>query len=63
MSIIIALLLGLVGGVMFGAVWRAEELDALHKANARLIEERDHARKHFHPTYPRQLGDLRRSSW
>ncbi|MBV6497632.1 MAG: hypothetical protein JFAIHJKO_02782 [Pyrinomonadaceae bacterium] len=44
MSIIIALLLGLVGGFMFGAVWRAEELEALQKANARLIEERDQAR-------------------
>lgn len=49
MSIIIALLLGLVGGVMFGAVWRAEELEALQKANARLIEERDHARKQSQP--------------
>lgn len=49
MSIIIALLLGLVGGFMFGAVWRAEELEALQKANARLIEERDQARKQCQP--------------
>lgn len=44
MSIIIAILIGLVGGFMFGAVWRTEELEALQKANARLIEERDQAR-------------------
>ena len=44
MSIVIALLLGFVFGVMFGAVWRSEEMEALQKANARLIDERDHAR-------------------
>ena len=49
MTIILSLLLGVVFGFMFGAVWRAEELDALQKANARLIEERDHARKQFQP--------------
>ena len=47
MSIIIALLLGFVFGVMFGAVWRSEEMEAIQKANARLIEERDHARNQF----------------
>ena len=49
MSIIIALLLGFVFGVMFGAVWRSEEMEAIQKANARLIEERDHARNQFKP--------------
>lgn len=44
MSIIIALLLGFVFGVMLGTLWRAEEMEAIQKANARLIEERDHAR-------------------
>ena len=44
---IIALLLGFVFGVMFGAVWRSEEMEAIQKANARLIEERDHARNQF----------------
>lgn len=47
MSIIIAILLGFVFGTMFGVVWRAEEMEALSKANARLIEERDHARNQF----------------
>ena len=45
MSIIIALLLGFVFGVMFGAVWRSEEMEAIQKANARLIEERIGQRK------------------
>ena len=47
MSIVIALLLGFVFGAMFGAVWRSEEMEAIQKANARLIEERDHARNQF----------------
>lgn len=47
MSIIIALLLGGVFGAMLGTLWRAEEMEALSKANARLIEERDHARNQF----------------
>ena len=47
MSIIIALLLGGVFGAMLGAVWRIEELQALQKANAKLIEERDHAQNVF----------------
>jgi len=49
MSIIIALLLGFVFGAMFGAVWRSEEMEAIQKANARLLEERDHARAQFKP--------------
>ena len=48
MSIIIALLLGFVVGAMFGAVWRSEEMEAIQKANARLIDECDHARQQFH---------------
>ena len=44
MTIILSILLGFVFGVMFGAVWRAEEMEAIQKANARLIEERDQAR-------------------
>lgn len=47
MSIIIALLLGGVFGAMLGALWRAEEMQALQKANARLIEERDQAQNVF----------------
>lgn len=47
MSIIISILIGLVGGWMFGAMWRVEELEALQKANARLIEERDQAQNIF----------------
>lgn len=47
MSIIIAILLGFVFGTMFGVVWRSEEMEAIQKANARLIEERDHARAQF----------------
>ena len=47
MSIIIALLLGCVFGVMLGWMWRAEEMEALQKANARLIEERDNAQSVF----------------
>lgn len=47
MSIIIALLLGGVFGAMLGALWRAEEMQALQKANARLIEERDNAQNIF----------------
>lgn len=47
MSIILAILLGFVFGTMFGAVWRSEEMEAIQKANARLIEERDHARAQF----------------
>ena len=47
MSIIIAILLGFVFGTMFGVVWRSEEMEAIQKANARLIEERDHARNQF----------------
>jgi hypothetical protein len=47
MSIIIALLLGGVFGAMLGALWRAEEMQALQKANARLIEERDNAQNLF----------------
>ena len=49
MSIIIALLLGCVFGVMLGWLWRAEEMEALQKANARLIEERDNAQRVFKP--------------
>lgn len=49
MSIIIALLLGCVFGVMLGWMWRAEEMEALQKANARLIEERDQAKNVFKP--------------
>lgn len=49
MSIIIAILLGFVFGTMFGVVWRSEEMEAIQKANARLIEERDHARAQFKP--------------
>lgn len=47
MSIILAILLGFVFGVMFGAVWRSEEMEAIQKANARLIEERDQAQNLF----------------
>lgn len=47
MSIIIALLLGGVIGAMFAAVWKAEEIESLAKANARLIEERDNAQNLF----------------
>lgn len=47
MSIIISLLLGGVFGAMLGALWRAEEMQALQKANARLIEERDNAQNLF----------------
>lgn len=49
MSIIIALLLGTVFGAMLGTLWRSEEFEAIYKANARLIEERDHARAQFKP--------------
>ena len=48
MSIIISLLLGTVFGAMLGTLWRAEEMEALSKTNARLIEERDHARQLWH---------------
>lgn len=47
MSIIIALLLGIVFGFMFAALWRADKIQELEKANARLIEERNDAQNVF----------------
>lgn len=39
MSIILSLFLGCVFGWIFSAMWRIEELQALQKANARLVDE------------------------
>lgn len=39
MSIVIALCLGWVFGLLLGAVWRIEEIQALQKANAKLLED------------------------
>lgn len=47
MTIVITLFLGCGIGVMLGWLWRAEEMEALQKANARLIEERDNAQNVF----------------
>lgn len=47
MSIIISLLLGIVFGFMFAALWRADKIQELEKANARLIEERNDAQNVF----------------
>lgn len=47
MSIMIAILLGIVFGAMLGALWRAEEMETLAKANARLLEERHQAQDMF----------------
>jgi hypothetical protein len=55
MSIVIALMLGTFFGVLIQSMWRVEELEALSKANMKLIEERDQARQlnqakaMFHP--------------